>query len=57
MRLRGVDLAPILAQLGRDEVHLEGRIDRLLSERGDLLTASLRPDAVEAVLVEEELSA
>jgi hypothetical protein len=52
----GVDLAPILAELGRDEVHLERRVDLLLRQRGDLLTALLGAHPVEPVLVEKELS-
>src|SRR2546430_4310652 len=57
MRLRGIDLVPVLTKLGRDEVHLERGVDLLCGLRGDLLTALLRTDAVEAVLVEEQLSA
>src|SRR5438132_1339235 len=57
MCLRRVDLAPILAELGRDEVHLERGVYVLLRQRGDLLTTLLGTDAVQPVLVEEKLSA
>src|SRR4051812_5104645 len=55
VRERRVDLAMILTELWRDPVDLERGVDLLLGLRRDLLAAGLSADAVEAVLVQQQL--
>ena len=53
---RRVDLAAVLAQLRRDPVHPERGVDLLFAGAGELLAARLGADAVEPVLVQQELA-